>query len=158
MTSFSVIPDFTSEACPRSIHTIGVVDLSTGALSWMRTAPGAIPSTYAKTALILASISNSGRTKKLKISWPKNPDHCHGFRTDARSFHFSSLFNDDSAHRRHWLNSARMPPRKARKKDKNACCYFFVIALKISRTPPNRIVSGVTRIKKTSVLLTRPGM
>jgi len=76
----------------------------------------------------------------------------------ARSFHFSSLFNDDSAHRRPWLNSASMPARKARKKDKTACCYFFVIALKINRTTPSRIVSGVTRIKKTSALLTRPGM
>ena len=40
MTSFSVIPDFTSDAWPQSIHTIDVADLSTGMISWMRTGWG----------------------------------------------------------------------------------------------------------------------
>ncbi len=40
MTSFPVIPDFTSEAWPRSIHTIDVSDLSTGMIAWMRTGWG----------------------------------------------------------------------------------------------------------------------
>ena len=37
MTSFSVTPDFTSDAWPRFIHIIDVADLSTGVISWMRT-------------------------------------------------------------------------------------------------------------------------
>jgi arabinofuranosyltransferase len=40
MTSFSVIPDFTSDAWPKSIHTIDVADLSTGMVAWMRTGWG----------------------------------------------------------------------------------------------------------------------
>ncbi len=40
MTSFSVIPDFTSPQWPKSIHTIDVSDLSTGMISWMRTGWG----------------------------------------------------------------------------------------------------------------------
>ncbi len=40
MTSFSVIPDFTSDAWPKSIHTIDVADLSTGMIAWMRTGWG----------------------------------------------------------------------------------------------------------------------
>ncbi len=40
MTSFSVIPDFTSDQWPRSIHIIDISDLSAGMLSWMRTGWG----------------------------------------------------------------------------------------------------------------------
>ena len=40
MTSFSVIPDFTSDAWPPSIHTIDIDDLSTGMIAWMRTGWG----------------------------------------------------------------------------------------------------------------------
>ena len=37
MTSFYLIPDFTSELWPRSIHIIDVLDLSSGVISWLRT-------------------------------------------------------------------------------------------------------------------------
>ena len=40
MTSFSVIPDFRSDAWPPSIYTIDVADLATGMISWMRTGWG----------------------------------------------------------------------------------------------------------------------
>lgn len=40
MTSFSVIPDFTSPRWPRSIHALDIIDLSTGMLAWMRTGWG----------------------------------------------------------------------------------------------------------------------
>ncbi len=40
MTSFDISPGFMSEAWPRSLHPIDILDLSTGAFSWMRTGFG----------------------------------------------------------------------------------------------------------------------
>jgi hypothetical protein len=40
MTSFSIIPDFRSNAWPAPVYTIDVADLSTGLISWMRTGWG----------------------------------------------------------------------------------------------------------------------
>jgi len=40
LTSFSIIPDFKSDAWPPSFHIIDIADLSTGMISWMRTGWG----------------------------------------------------------------------------------------------------------------------
>ncbi len=40
MTSFSILPDFSNDLWPRSIHPIDIADLSTGVFSWMRSGWG----------------------------------------------------------------------------------------------------------------------